>query len=51
MELQKSRELSAAHYDLEARNRNKEENLLALRKDFDHLKFSNANIIERNDEC
>jgi predicted nuclease with TOPRIM domain len=48
--LQKSRELSAAQYDLEARNRTKEENLQALRKDFDHLRFSNASILERNDE-
>jgi len=43
--------LSAAQYDLEARNRNKEDTLLALRKDFDHLRFSNASIIERNDEA
>lgn len=50
LELQKSRELSATYYDLDARNKNKEDQLLALRKDTDQLRFSNASILERNDE-
>lgn len=49
-ELQKNRELSAAVYDLEARIRAKDDQIIGLRKDIDQLRFSNASIVDRNDE-
>ena len=48
--MSKSRELTATFYDLEAKLRNKDDQYLVLRKDIDEIRFSNASMIDRNDE-
>ena len=50
VELTKNRDLQATLYDLEAKNRNKDDQLLAVRKEMDDVRFSNSSMIDRNDD-
>ena len=48
MELGKNRDLQANVYDLEAKIRNREDQVSVVRKDLDDLKFSNNSMLDRN---
>jgi len=37
-------------YDLEAKNRNRDDQLLAARKEIDDIRFSNSSMMDRNDD-
>lgn len=49
-ELGKNRELTAVLYDLEAKNRNREDQLMAAKKEMDDVRFSNSSMMDRNDD-
>ncbi len=49
-ELQKNRELSAVLYDLETKNRSRDDQIIVLRKEFDDVKFSNNSMFDRNSD-
>jgi len=46
--LQKNRELSSGLYDLEAKNKNRDDQIMLVRKDMDDVRFSNSSMIDRN---
>ena len=48
MEVGKGRELSATLYDIEAKNRSRDDQILVLRKEIDEVRFSNSSILDRN---
>ena len=50
IELQKNRELSAILFDLEGKNRNRDDQLIILRKEVDDVKFSNSSLFDRNSD-
>lgn len=47
-ELQRGKDLSAALYDLDAKIRQREDQIAVLRKENDDVKFSNAGLTDRN---
>jgi hypothetical protein len=49
-ELQRNRELSALLFDLEAKNRARDDQLLISRKELDDVKFSNSSLFDRNSD-
>ena len=51
IELGKSRELSANLYDLEAKNRSRDDQILQTRKEIDDVRFSNQSMMDRNGDC
>lgn len=48
IELQKNRELSALLFDLETKNRSRDDQIIVIRKELDDVKFSNSSIVDRN---
>lgn len=48
LELQKNRELSALLFDLESKNRSRDDQIIVARKELDDVKFSNSSIVDRN---
>ena len=48
LELQRNRELSAQLFDLEAKNRARDDQLVIVRKEVDDVKFSNASLFDKN---
>jgi hypothetical protein len=48
LELGKNRELTGSLYDVEAKNKVKEDQLLQTRKEMDEVRFSNNSMIDRN---
>ena len=48
LELQRNRELSALLFDLESKNRSKDDQVIVTRKELDDVKFSNSSILDRN---
>jgi hypothetical protein len=40
--------LSALLFDLEAKNRSRDDNLVVVRKELDDVKFSNSSLFDRN---
>ena len=51
IELQKNRELSAILFDLEGKNRNRDDQLIILRKEVDDVKFSNSSSLFKSLFC
>ena len=47
----KNRELSQSLYDLEARNRSRDDQILQVRKEIDDVRFSNSSMMDRNNDC
>lgn len=47
-ELGKNRDLSAILYDLEAKNRSRDDQIAIIRKELDDIKFSNSGLLDRN---
>ena len=47
-ELQKNRDLTNGLYDLEARIKNKEDQIGMARREMDEVRFSNSSMMERN---
>ncbi|CDW75674.1 UNKNOWN [Stylonychia lemnae] len=50
LELQKNRELSALLFDLESKNRSRDDQVIVIRKELDDVKFSNSSIHDRNSD-
>jgi len=48
MELGKNRELTGSLYEIEARNKQKDDLLLGVRREIDDVRFSNNSMIDRN---
>ena len=48
MELQRNRELSALLFDLEGKNRARDDQIVVVRKELDDVKFSNSSLFDRN---
>lgn len=48
MELSKNRDFTSNLYDLEAKNKNRDEQLYIIRKEMDEVRFSNSSMIDRN---
>ena len=48
LELQRNRELSALLFDLEAKNRARDDQIVVIRKELDDVKFSNSSLFDRN---
>lgn len=48
LEMNKNRELSAILYDLEAKNRQRDDQIAVSRKELDDVKFSNSGLLDRN---
>lgn len=48
VELQRNRELSAQLFDLETKNRSRDDQLVVVRKELDEVKFSNGSLYDRN---
>lgn len=48
LELGKNRELTASLYDVEAKNKNKEDQIMHARKELDDVRFSNSSMLDRN---
>lgn len=46
----KNRELTGSLYDIEAKNKNRDDQLHLIRKDMDEVRFSNTSMIDRNDD-
>jgi hypothetical protein len=44
----KSRDLTAIVYDLEAKNRSRDDQIAILRKESDDVRFSNSSMLDRN---
>lgn len=47
-ELSKNRDMSAILYDLEAKNRARDDQIAIIRKELDDIKFSNSGLLDRN---
>lgn len=47
-ELGKNRDLQQTLYDLEARNRSRDDQILQVRKEIDDVRFSNSSMMDRN---
>ena len=47
VEFSKGKEFQASVYDMEARNRNKEDMVMSLRKEMDDVRFSNSSMQDR----
>lgn len=48
LELQRNRELSALLFDLESKNRSRDDQIVVIRKELDDVKFSNSSVLDRN---
>lgn len=48
LELQRNRELSALLFDLEGKNRARDDQIVVVRKELDDVKFSNSSLFDRN---
>ena len=40
--------MTAILYDLEAKNRSRDDQIVVVRKELDDIKFSNSNLLDRN---
>lgn len=47
----KNREVTQSLYDLEARNRSRDDQILQIRKEIDDIRFSNSSMLDRNNDC
>jgi hypothetical protein len=48
MELGKNRDFTSNLYDLEAKNKSRDEQIYVIRKEMDEVRFSNSSMIDRN---
>lgn len=48
MELGKNREVTSTLYDIEAKIKQRDDQLLQLRKESDDVRFSNSSMVDRN---
>ena len=48
--MSKNRELTGSLYDLEAKNKSRDEQIYIVRKEMDEVRFSNSSMIDRNSD-
>ena len=48
MELSKNRDFTSNLYDLEAKNKGRDEQIYLIRKEMDEVRFSNSSMLDRN---